>query len=130
VAHPNEVLLRESFAALGRGDLDTVRSQYWAENIRWHIPSRSPLAADYDGAAQILGFIGRVFELSGSTFSSELRDVLANDERAVALYTERAEREGKRWVSNTVTVFHIRDGKITEIWSYLNDQYGFDEFWS
>jgi ketosteroid isomerase-like protein len=42
MAHPNEVLLRESFAALGRGDIDTVRSQYWAENIQWHIPGRSP----------------------------------------------------------------------------------------
>jgi uncharacterized protein len=60
VTHPNEVLVREAMTALGRGDTDALRSQYWAEDIRFHVPGRSPLAGDYEGAAQVLGFLGRV----------------------------------------------------------------------
>ena len=35
--HPNEALLRGMFAASSRGDIDALRSQYWAEDIRWHV---------------------------------------------------------------------------------------------
>jgi ketosteroid isomerase-like protein len=129
VAHPNEVLLREANAALGRGDMDALR-QYWAEDIRWHMPGRSPLAGYCEGAAQIAEFLGRVSELSGGTYRSETHDVLADDEHIVVLSTSRAERGGKHWEDNIVRVSRIRDGRVTEIRSYIADQYAFDEFWS
>jgi uncharacterized protein len=67
MAHPNEDLVRETFAASGRGDIAALRNQYFADDIRWHFPGRSPLAGDYEGAAQVVGgFFGRVFELSGA----------------------------------------------------------------
>jgi len=65
MAHPNEDLIREAFAASGRGDIDALRTQYFADGVRLHYPGRSPLAGDYDGVAQVLGFFGRAFELSG-----------------------------------------------------------------
>jgi len=129
VAHPNEVLAREVDAAFGRGDMDAVR-QYWAEDIRWHIPGRSPVSGDFEGVAQVLEVFGRVFELSGGTYSAELRDVLANDEQAALLLTEHAERAGKHLQGNIINVAHIRDGKVTEISTYLDDLYARDEFWS
>ena len=130
MAHPNEDLVREGFAAFGRGDLDALRDQYFAGDIRWHIPGRSPVSGDYDGVAQVLGLFGRFFELAGGTLRLELHDVLANDEHAVALYTTRAEREGRRLEDNTVSTFHIRDGKVTEAWTQGTDLYASDEFWS
>ena len=73
----------------------------------------------------------RLAEASGGTYrAAELHDVLANDERAVALYTARAERDGRAYEDETVLVFRIRDGKIAEQWSYVADQYGTDEFFS
>jgi uncharacterized protein len=92
MAHPNEVLVRDGFAAFGRGDMDALRNQYFAEDIRWHVGGRGALAGDYEGTAQVLGLFGRLFELSGGTYSAELHDVLANDEQAVQLFTSRAER--------------------------------------
>jgi ketosteroid isomerase-like protein len=128
--HPNEVLVREANAALGRREMDAFRNQYFAEDIRWHIPGRSPLAGDYEGVAQVLEYSGRVLELSGGTLVVELRDVLANDEHVVTLFTIRAERAGKHWEDSYVTVSRIRDGKLAEHWSYPGDQYAYDEFWS
>jgi hypothetical protein len=31
---------------------------------------------------------------------------------------------------NEVLVYHIRDGKVSEVWGYGTDPYAFDEFWS
>jgi ketosteroid isomerase-like protein len=130
MAHPNEDLVREAFAAFGRGDIDALRDQYFADGIRWHLPGRSPLAGDYDGIGQVMEFFGRILELSGGTFRTELHDVLANDEHAVALYATVAEREGRRLEDNNVSTFHIRDGKAAEVWTQVTDMYAIDEFWS
>ena len=130
MAHPNEVLVRGSFAAFSRGDMDALRNQYFAEDIRWHQPGRGPLAGDYEGVAQVLELFGRVFELSGGTFGVELHDVLANEEHTVALSTGRGKRAGKQLEDNNVLVINIRDGKATEVWAYPADLYAYDEFWS
>jgi ketosteroid isomerase-like protein len=66
----------------------------------------------------------------GGTLRLELHDVLANDEHAIALYTTRAERKGRRLEDNEVNTFHMRDGKVTEVWTQATDLYANDEFWS
>ena len=128
--HPNEELVRESLAAFQRGDIDAMRNQYWASGIRLHYPGRSPLAGDYDGVDQVLGFFGRVRELSGGTLRLELHDVVANDEHAVVLFTARADRTNRRLEDRIVDVFHIRDGKLAEAWLHPADLYASDQFWS
>jgi uncharacterized protein len=130
MAHSNEDLVRELFAASGRGDIEAMRNQYFADGMRLHYPGRSPLAGDYDGVAQVLGFFGRVFELSGGTFRTELHDVVANDQHAVALFTARAGRADRRLEDRIVEVFHSRDGKVAEARIYPADLYASDEFWS
>jgi ketosteroid isomerase-like protein len=130
MAHPNADLVREGVAAFQRGDLDALQRLYFAEDIGYHVPGRSPVAGDYKGTAQVLAFFGRLFELSGGTLQVELHDVVANDQHAVALLVIRAERAGKQLQDNTVLTCHIRDGKITEIWSHDTDLYAVDEFWS
>jgi hypothetical protein len=39
------------------------------------------------------------------------------------------EREGKSLDDNSVQVFHIKDGKVTEQWLYPSDAYASDDFW-
>jgi uncharacterized protein len=130
MAHPNEELLREGYAAFGRGDLDALQNQFFGPGIRWHFPGRSPFAGDYEGLAAVMGWLGRTFEVSGGTIRVELRDVVANDDVAVALTTITARREGRDLADDTVQVFQIRDGKATEVWSYPADLYASDAFWS
>jgi uncharacterized protein len=130
LAHPNEELLREGFAAFSRGDMEALRRQYFAEDIRYHFPGRSPIAGDYEGIAQVLDFFRRNFEGTGGTLRLELHDLLANDDHAVALFTVRAEREGRQLDQQYVQVFHVRDGRATEAWTHPADLYAVDEFWS
>jgi uncharacterized protein len=130
MAHPNEDLLREGYAAFGRGDLDALQNQFFAPDITWHFPGKSPFAGDYQGVAEVLGWLARTFELSGGTIRVELNDVLANDELAVALVTINAQREGKELADGSVQVYRVRDGKIAEVWNHPADLYVNDAFWS
>ena len=130
MAHPDEDLTRAAFAAFGRGDLDALRDQFFAPEVRFNFPGRGALAGDHEGVAQVLAMFGRSFELTGGTIRLEVHDVIASDEHTVALFTARGERAGRRLEDRMVEVIHIRDGKATEIWIYPADLYVTDEFWS
>jgi ketosteroid isomerase-like protein len=130
MTHPNEDLVREAFAAFGRGDIDALQRQYFAPDIRWHFPGRSVLAGDHEGVAQVAEKLGQPAKLSGGTHRMELHDVIGNDDHVVALATARAERPGRQLEARVVHVFHVRDGKVTEAWTHHDDLYALDEFWS
>jgi len=130
MAHPNEDVMREGIAAFTRGDLDALTEKYFAEDIRWHFPGRSPLAGDYEGVDQVIELFGLLFELTGGTYRVEVEDIVANDEHVFVLYTGRAERAGRQLEERTVLVSRIRDGKQAETWIYPGDLYATDEFLS
>jgi len=130
MAHPDEVLVREAFAAFGRGDFAALQEQYFAEDICWHFPGRGPVAGDHQGPAKVAEMFGRLAELSDGTHRIELHDVIGNDDHVVALHTTRAERAGRQLEINVVQVFHVRDGKVTEAWTLHGDLYSMDEFWA
>jgi hypothetical protein len=130
MTQPNEDLVRAASAAFGRGDLSTLRDQFFAENIVWHIAGTGPLAGDYDGVAQVMALLGKVSELSGGTVRPELHDVLASNDHTVALTTIRAERAGEQLQLNLVHVIHADNGKATEVWTHSSDPAAAKEFWS
>jgi uncharacterized protein len=130
MTHPNEDLIRQGVDAYARGDIEALRTRFFAPDIRWHFPGRSPFAGHHQGADQVAEFFRKLGVLSGGTHRIELHDVIANDDHAVALHLTRAERAGKQLQINAVQVFHIRDGKITEAWTTHSDPYAFDEFWA
>ncbi len=73
----------------------------------------------------------RQFErLSGGTIQIELHDVLANDQHAVALLRATGTRGEKQYNSPEIDIYHISEGKVTEFWSFAEDQGATDEFWS
>ena len=129
MAHSNEDLARRGFDAFTRGDMQAV-SDVFADDIVWHVGGRSPLAGDYRGKDEVLGFLAKTMELSGGTFRVEIHDVLANEEHVTVLVVARAEREGKTLEDRQAHVLHVKDGKVTEYWGHPGDQYAIDEFFS
>lgn len=129
MAHPNEDLIRGGYEAFARGDVADVLSRF-AEDIAWHVPGRSPIAGDYNGHQEVVGFFGKLQELTGGTFRLELHDLLAGDDHAVALVRASGERNGASRTFDAAHVWHVRDGKATEFWGMSTTQYEDDEFWS
>lgn len=129
MAHENEGRLREGFAAFQRGDLDTVKG-FFADDIIWHVPGKSPVSGDYKGVEEVLGFFAKTMEMTGGSFKLDVHDILANDEHGAALITTSGERDGKTLTARGVQVVHLTNGKVTESWFHPEDLYSVDEFWS
>jgi uncharacterized protein len=130
VAHPNEDFVRAGFEAFSRGDLDALENQFLAGGIVWHVPGRNLLGGEHTGIAGVRDYLSRAYELSDGTVSIELKDVVANDRHAVALFHSRAERKGRKLDTFDAVVFRIEDGKVAEAWHRSGDQYIADVFWS
>jgi ketosteroid isomerase-like protein len=128
VAHPNEDLVRRGYAAFQSGDMATL-NELFADDIVWHAPGRNQLSGDFRGSEAVLGVFQKTFELTGGSFKLDIHDVLANDTHAVVLVHAAAQRDGKTLDDNSVQVFHISEGKVTEEWLYPGDVYATDEFW-
>jgi len=69
-------------------------------------------------------------ELTAGTFRAELHDLVADDRHTVGMHVATGEREGRTLEDREALVFHIRDGKVVEVWQYIADQYAYDEFFS
>ncbi len=114
-------MIRSTYTAFASGDLQAV-GEALADDIVWHSLGHSRLSRDYNGRQDVFGLFGTLFEETGGSFRIELHDVLANDERAVALTTNRAERLGRSLVYDEAAVFRILDAKVVEAWLYVDDQ--------
>jgi len=125
MGHPNADLVRRGYDAFSKGDLQTLR-EVFDPDVVWHAPGRNQLAGDHQGVEAVLGFFGRTMELTGGAFRVELHDVVANDEHAVGLHTVHAERGGRVLEDRNTLVFHVRDGRATEVWQFWADQYAAD----
>jgi uncharacterized protein len=130
MTQPHGDLVRAASAAFGRGDISALQSQYFADNMIWHVAGTGPLAGDYEGVAQVVGVLGKISELTAGTVQPELHDVLVSSDHTVALTTIRAERSGKQLQLNLVHVIHSENGKATEIWTHSADPAAAAEFWA
>ncbi len=126
MGHPNEQLVRRGYDAFSRGDMQTLRDLFHPD-IVWHAPGRNQLSGDHRGVDAVLGYFGRSMELTGGSFSVEVHDVVANDQHAVGLNSVHAERAGKTLDDQNTLVFHVVDGKVTEVWQFAADQYAVDD---
>jgi len=127
--HANVGILRKAYEAFAAGDMAAL-TELFAEDVVWHLPGRNPLAGTHRGRDAVFAVFTKTAQLSGSTFRIELHDVLANDEHTVAIQRETGSRQGRQLDVRDVEIYHVRDGKITEWWSFSDDERQNDEFWS
>ena len=129
--HPSVDLVRRGYEAFSKGDFDTLRRDIFSEDVVFHVGGNNLLAGDYKGIDEVFGCLGRLAEETGGTFNLDVHDILANDEHGVALLRASAERQGKRLEDdNNANVFHINNGRMTEVWALAEDTTRFDALFS
>lgn len=127
MSHPNAELLQRAFAAFGRDALVVARAL--ADDIVWRVPGTNAMSGEYAGRDATLQFLRQTLVLTGGTYRTELRYVVADDERAVAVYRARGEREGRTLDIEQALFCVIRDGQIAEVTAVPLDFPAFDAFW-
>jgi ketosteroid isomerase-like protein len=123
--HPSATLVREGLSALNRGDIQAMADML-ADDVEWHeigraepVRGKAALAALYSGAP-----------VPDSDITTELHDVVANDDHAIALVNVTARRGDRTLDYRTAEIFHVRDGKITARWAFSDDTMAITEFFA
>ncbi|MEA2460010.1 MAG: uncharacterized protein QOH90_187 [Actinomycetota bacterium] len=128
--HPNVERVRSGYNSFTSGDLEGVMN-FFHKDIVFHVPGNNPVAGDYKGQDEVMGFFGRLMQETGGSFKLEVHDILANDDHGVGLVRQSGERNGKSLSMNVMQVFHIdADGKATEFWGFPEDGAAVDAFWA
>jgi ketosteroid isomerase-like protein len=125
MAHPNEEILRTQDEALAKGDMDT----FWSlvtDDVLLHVAGRSSLAGDFKGKERLQEVFGRYMASLGENPEMITHDILANDEHGIVLYETRVTKDGESLTIRTVNIAHLRDGKISELWTMDEDPYTAD----
>jgi uncharacterized protein len=128
-AAENDALVRSIFDAFARKEGFPLRGHF-AEDAVWTVPGRGVMAGVRRGREEIFRFLARLPKETGGTYGSVLRDVLASDERAAALYTARGTRRGRTLELDQVLLFRIEGGLVREVLALPSDPDAFEEFWA
>jgi len=130
MTHPNEDLVRKGYTAFGEGDMDTLRSLFAADVV--HVATgNNPLAGEYKGVDAVLGYYGKLFELSNGTFTARLESTKAEgDDTVVATHHDSAQRGDRTLDQDETLTFTISGGKVTRLVENHSDKESYDAFWS
>ena len=126
--HPNAVAARRSYAASNSGDLDVIR-EYFTDDAVLHLAGNNAMSGTYRGRDAVMDALARARR--GRVTQSDVESVLASDDHVIVFFHLTSERDGK--TLDVVQVMAIKvnaEGKLTEAWFLVNDQRGFDQFWS
>lgn len=108
---------------------DAVTLQRLLAAAEWRVPGASQVSGTYRGAAEVLGYFGKLRELSGGTFHAEVLDVMTSGTRAAVLARATGKRDGRGYDKTYVLVLEVRGGAILSGTLYNEDQAAFDAFW-
>jgi ketosteroid isomerase-like protein len=128
VTHPNAQLLERAFAAFGRDPLVVARTI--ADDAVWRVPGAGPMGGEYQGRDAILRFLRQTVVLTDGTYRTELRYVVADDERAVAVYRARGTRDSRAIDIDQALFCEIRDGQLVDVTAVPFDFAAFEAFWA
>jgi ketosteroid isomerase-like protein len=105
---------------------------YWslhADDFVTHIPGRSRIAGDHVGWRALEALDQLETKLTEGTIEHEVHDTLVSEDHAVLLMRVSARRGKDSLDARVVYVYHLRDGKLAELWIHPLDQARFDQFW-
>jgi len=128
-AAENEALVRRIFDAFARREGFALRGLFAADAV-WTVPGRGVMAGVHRGRDEIFRFLARLPKETDGTYGSSLRDVLASEDRAAALYTAQGTRRGVTLELDQVLLFRIEDDLVHEVLALPSDPEAFEEFWA
>jgi hypothetical protein len=128
MASANEDLVNKAYGFFGKGDMDSLK-KLMTDDFVHHIPGKSQVAGDHKGPDAAIAFYGKLFELSGGTFSVDLKGTKSDGDKVAATHHASAERDGKKLDQDQVLTFTVTGDKLSRIEDANSDQAAYDDFW-
>jgi ketosteroid isomerase-like protein len=133
IAAPDDqwmTLVRRGYAAFASSDIESMTSLF-SKDVVQHVPGHGPLAGTYKGIDAVLGYYGRLYEMTDSTFRVDLVDVHGDGSGHVcATHQFSAMRNGAKRVGRGSLLFTCIGDKVTDMLEMHADLPGDDAFFA
>ena len=108
--------VKDAYAALGSGNMDTIR-KYWDAEMVWQVPGHNRLSGWYFGLDKFLAFMGQVGKLSGNSYKMEYiaGQVIVTGEYSANITHNQGNRANQTEKTLDIEVVHVlrwKDGKV------------------
>jgi ketosteroid isomerase-like protein len=128
MSHSLEAVIREAYAAFGKGDVDGYLAPCTTD-FNFNVAGRGGICGMWVGQKGLHELAAKAMAISDGTFNEEVEDVLTNDRHAVVLARHRFMRDGSSKDYLTAHVYEVRDGKLTRCYEQPRDAAAFHDAW-
>ena len=128
MANSKEDTVRRGYQAFSEGDMEHFRGIYTPDVVQRQ-PGNNQTSGEHQGVDNVLALYGRLFELSGGTFSVELTSVKTQGDKVVTVHHTKGEREGKTLDVDETIEFTFSGDKISRLDLGYTDEAAEDAFW-
>lgn len=129
MSHPNVQTLTRFYDALAKADVGAALS-VCADEVTFQVAGKSKLAGKFNRSTVAAGLFGKMTELGGGSFKSDIHDITATDLHGMVLMTNTVMRNGTKHEYRTVHVWRIQGGKPIAWYEYPRDMYQYDAIWA
>jgi len=129
MADSKEDIIRRGYKAFGEGDMETFRTSIYTPDVVQNQPGNNPTSGEHQGIDNVLGLYAQLFELSGGTFSVELKSVKTQGDKVVTVHHAKGERKGKTLDADETIEFTFSGDKVSRLDLTSADQAAEDDFW-
>jgi len=127
--HEMTGLVGKMYDCFARGDMDTLKREVFAPDLKWSLPGHHPLSGVKNGADEAIAFFVELGKTGIVVDNVSFGTV--GDDRVVETHTGHGHVDGREYIFPTCSVYTMRDGKIANVQVYTADQHGVDEyFWA
>lgn len=123
----HETSIKRLYSLWHAGDVATIESEF-SPKLSFEIKGKTAVSGKYD-RAQFARLLGKMKELSGGTFHSEIHDMLVSDRHAMVLATHKLSRGGTSFEYRSVQVWRFEAGSPIAGYEYLRDHEQFLQIW-
>ncbi len=125
---PKEVVMAYA-EALGKGDIPTVFS-FFKPEVKWNQPGNNQFSGIKNGTDEIGKMLGGMMETTKGTFAVKPNGNLVVNGNFVLMPVRFEGNLDDRNIDMAgFDLFAVKEGKITEVWLFSDDQKIEDEFW-
>ena len=126
--HLNVKAVRNYQAAMAKGDFANAITVFDPE-VTYTVPGNNILSGVYKGPEQVMGYLGKLMELTQGSYGISEMHWLVNDKEQVVLFIKNfADLRGRYYEWEETILFEFKNGKKYNIEHFQANQAGVDEF--
>ena len=122
----NLEVVEKMYQCFKNGDLETLKTEIFAQELEWHLPGHSPMAGTKKGIGEVLGFLGSLRKLGVQVTPLGMGEI--GEDWVAEFYRGQGEINGVHLNALNCNRYKIRDAKITEVQVFMSDQHNYDIF--